>query len=59
LIRTLFEMMVAIGLGVSFADVLRIAADWRLVSTVARASYVLVPAAAAALLLLFQADRLD
>jgi len=53
---TLFEMMVAIGLGVSFHDVLRVAADWRLVSKAALASYVCVPAAAVGLLILFHAD---
>ena len=31
---TLFEMMVAIGLGVTFADVLGVATDWRLVGQV-------------------------
>lgn len=53
---TLLEMMVAIGLGVSLGDVLRVAADWRLVSKAALASYVCVPAAAAGLLVFFQAD---
>jgi BASS family bile acid:Na+ symporter len=53
---TLFEMMVAIGLGVSFGDVLRVATDWRLVSKAALASYVCVPAAAVGLLILFQAQ---
>src|SRR5262249_7369979 len=53
---TLFEMMVAIGLGVSSADVLRVATDWRLVSKAALASYVCVPAAAVGLLILFNAD---
>ena len=53
---TLFEMMVAIGLGVSVSDVLRVAADWRLVSKAALASYVFVPAAAVGLLILFHAD---
>jgi BASS family bile acid:Na+ symporter len=53
---TLFEMMVAIGLGVSFGDVLRVATDWRLVSKAALASYVCVPAAAVGLLILFQAN---
>lgn len=52
---TLFEMMVAIGLGVTVADVLRVAADWRLVSKAMLASYVCVPAAAVGLLILFQA----
>jgi BASS family bile acid:Na+ symporter len=54
---TLFEMMVAIGLGVSIADVLRVAMDWRLVVKAAAASYVCVPAAAAGLLLLFHAEH--
>src|SRR4051812_26182022 len=54
---TLFEMMVAIGLGVAGRDVLRVAADWRLVGKAALASYVLVPAAAVGLLILFNADR--
>jgi bile acid:Na+ symporter, BASS family len=53
---TLFEMMVAIGLGVTVADVLRVATDWRLVAKASLASYVLVPAAAVGLLILFQAD---
>ncbi len=53
---TLFEMMVAIGLGVKIADVLQVAKDWRLMTRAALASYLCVPAAAFALLLLFQAD---
>lgn len=53
---TLFEMMVAIGLGVSLRDVLRVATDWKLVSKAALASYVCVPAAAVGLLILFHAD---
>lgn len=53
---TLFEMMVAIGLGVTCADLVRVAADWRLVSKAALASYVCVPAAAVALLIAFQSD---
>src|SRR5439155_12003541 len=53
---TLFEMMVAIGLGVTFADVLLVAKDWKLVTKAALASYVFVPAAAVGLLILFQAD---
>jgi BASS family bile acid:Na+ symporter len=53
---TLFEMMVAIGLGVSSRDVLRVATNGRLVSKAAVASYVLVPAAAVGLLILFRAD---
>jgi BASS family bile acid:Na+ symporter len=53
---TLFEMMVAIGMGVSVADALRVATDWRLVGKAAAASYGCVPAAAIGLLILFQAD---
>src|ERR1043166_495977 len=53
---TLFEMMVAIGMGVTIADVLRVSTDWRLVSRAAVASYVCVPAAAFGLLVLFQTD---
>src|SRR5262245_35052114 len=53
---TLFEMMVAIGLGVSFQDVLRVGGDRRLVGKAALASYVAVPAAAVGLLILFHTD---
>lgn len=53
---TLFEMMVAIGLGVSLADLLGVVKDWRLLGKAALASYVCVPAAAVGLLILFQAD---
>jgi bile acid:Na+ symporter, BASS family len=53
---TLFEMMVAIGLGVTLTDLLRVAADWRFVSKAALASYVFVPLAAFGLLIVFQAD---
>jgi BASS family bile acid:Na+ symporter len=53
---TLFEMMVAIGLGVTFTDVLLVAKDWKLVTKAALASYGFVPAAAVGLLILFQAD---
>jgi BASS family bile acid:Na+ symporter len=53
---TLFEMMVAIGLGVTFADVLLVARDGKLVARAVLASYVLVPAAAVGLLILFQTD---
>jgi BASS family bile acid:Na+ symporter len=50
---TLIEMMVAIGLGVTFADLVRVASDWRLVVQASLANYVLVPAATVGLLLLF------
>src|SRR5262245_5497430 len=49
-------MMVAIGLGVTFAEVFGVATDWRLVSKAALASYVCVPAAAVGLLILFHAQ---
>jgi BASS family bile acid:Na+ symporter len=51
---TLFELMVSIGLGVTFADVVDVARDWRLVARAALANYVCVPAAAVGLLLLFR-----
>ncbi len=53
---TLVELMAAIGLGVAFADVIRVAANWRLLAQAALANYVCVPAAAVGLLLLFQAE---
>src|SRR5262245_370134 len=51
-------MMAAIGLGVTFADLLGVARDWRLVGRAALANYVCVPAAAVGLLLLFDARPL-
>jgi BASS family bile acid:Na+ symporter len=57
-IVTLFEMMVTIGMGVTFADLLGVARNGRLVGLAALANYVCVPAAAVGLLLLFQADAL-
>lgn len=53
---TLIEMMIAIGLGVSFADLGAILRDWRLVARAALANYVVVPAATVGLLLLFNAQ---
>ena len=53
---TLMEMMVAIGLGVSLADVVRVAANRRLLAQAALANYVCVPVAAVGLLLLFHAE---
>jgi BASS family bile acid:Na+ symporter len=50
---TLIEMMVAIGLGVTFADLARVARNWRLVGQMALANYVCVPAVTVGLLLLF------
>jgi BASS family bile acid:Na+ symporter len=55
---TLFELMLSIGLGVTFADVIGVARNGRLVAMAALANYVCVPAAAVGLLLLFHADPL-
>jgi BASS family bile acid:Na+ symporter len=55
---TLLEMMVAIGLGVTFADVAGVARNRRQVAQALLANYVGVPAAAVGLLLLFQAQPL-
>ena len=49
-------MMVASGLGVTFADVLLVAKDWKSVTKAALASYLLVPPVAVGLLIHFQAD---
>jgi BASS family bile acid:Na+ symporter len=51
----LIEMMVAVGLGVTFADLNGVARNWRLVVQAALANYVCVPAATLGLLLLFNA----
>src|SRR5262249_6315412 len=53
---TLVEMMAAVGLGVSLADLVGVAKQWRLVARAALANYVCVPAATVGLLLLFDAD---
>jgi BASS family bile acid:Na+ symporter len=50
---TLIEMMVAIGLGVRFADLAGVARNGRLVAAAALANYVCVPAATVGLLRLF------
>jgi bile acid:Na+ symporter, BASS family len=52
---TLIEMMVTVGLRVSFSDIAATAKDLRLVIGAAVANYVVVPAVAVALLLLFNA----
>jgi bile acid:Na+ symporter, BASS family len=52
---TLIQMMVAIGLGVKFADLVGVARNWRLVTRAGLANYVCVPAIVVGLLLLFQA----
>src|SRR3954468_10884305 len=53
---TLVEMMVTIGLGVNLSDVLNVGRKGGLVARSALANYVLVPAAAVGLLLLFRAQ---
>jgi BASS family bile acid:Na+ symporter len=53
---TLIEMMVTIGLGVTLSDVLRVVRSWGLVARAVLANYLLVPAAAVGLLLLFHAN---
>lgn len=55
---TLIEMMVTIGLGVRFAEVAGVARNWRLVAQAVLVNYVLVPAAAVGLLLLFHSHPL-
>jgi BASS family bile acid:Na+ symporter len=55
---TLVEMMVTIGLGVTLSDVLRVSRSWSLVARAVLANYILVPAAAVGLLLLFRANPL-
>jgi len=50
---TLIEMTVTIGLGVKFSDVLRVSRDYGRVTRALLANYILVPAAALGLLLLF------
>src|SRR5262245_37126422 len=55
---TLFEMMATIGFGVTVQQVLEVARNWRLVGRAAIASWVLVPACAVALLLLYRAPGL-
>jgi len=55
---TLFEMMVTIGLGVTVAEIVEVARDWRAMARAGLANYVIVPAAAVTLLLLFHAAPL-
>jgi bile acid:Na+ symporter, BASS family len=50
---TLIEMMVLVGLRVRFAELAQTVRNWRLVARAAVANYVLVPAVAIALLMLF------
>jgi BASS family bile acid:Na+ symporter len=53
---TLIEMMVLIGLRATFAELAQTVRDWRLVARAGVANYLLVPAAAVILLLLFDAN---
>jgi bile acid:Na+ symporter, BASS family len=53
---TLIEMMVLIGLRVTFAELGRVAGNWRLVGRAALANYLLVPAVAVGLLVWFDAN---
>jgi len=57
-IVTLIEMMVTVGLRVTFAEVTATAKDRRLVARALLANYLLVPAVTIALLLLFRANPL-
>ena len=52
---TLIEMMVAVGLGVAFANLGRVAKDARLLMRASIVNYLVIPAGTVALLLLFQA----
>jgi bile acid:Na+ symporter, BASS family len=53
---TLIEMMLTIGLGVTLSDVLRVGRSWGLVVRAVLANYILVPAAAVGLWLLFHTN---
>jgi BASS family bile acid:Na+ symporter len=55
---TLMEMMVTVGLRVTFTEIVDTARNWQLVTRAALANYLLVPAVAIILLLLFQANPL-
>jgi len=55
---TLFEMMVAIGLGGTFSELGRVARDWRLLSRAVLANYVFFPAVAVELLIALNVDPL-
>jgi predicted Na+-dependent transporter len=54
----LFEMMVSIGMGVKFADLIGVARNGRLIGVVALANDNCVPATAMGLVLLFHVDAL-
>jgi predicted Na+-dependent transporter len=52
----LFFMMVAVGLGLSIWDLLKVARDWKLALRAGIANYLLVPAAAVGLSFLFRPE---
>lgn len=58
IVITLIEMMVAIGLGVSWPDLMRVAKDRRLILAAAFTNYVCVPAATVMLLPVFNSRPL-
>src|SRR5262245_52274363 len=55
---TLIQLMVTIGLGITFAEMARVARNWGLVARAALANYVLVPATTVGVLLLFHSPAL-
>src|SRR4051812_42796909 len=55
---TLIEMMAAIGLGVTFADLAGVVRNWRMIARATLANYVCVPAVTVGLLLLFEVHPL-
>jgi BASS family bile acid:Na+ symporter len=55
---TLIQLMVTIGLGVTIQQVTAVARNWRLVVAAAIANYLMVPACAVALLLIFHSPAL-
>ena len=55
---TLIEMMVAMGLSVTFTDLIGTCKNWRLVIRAALANYVCVPAVTVALLLWFKPHQM-
>jgi hypothetical protein len=52
----LFFMMMAVGLGLSIGDLLKVARDWKLALRAGIANYLLVPAAAVGLIFVFQPE---
>ena len=54
----LFEMMVSIGLGVTFAEIGAVARNWALVLRAALANYLFVPVIVVALLIMFHAHSM-